>query len=1013
MMIKVSVILTSFNHSKTLRKTIDGVLAQTLEDFELIIWDDASKDDSWDIINSYDDCRIRKFRNSENKNGVHGLNEAITKVCKGKYIAIHHSGDGWKKDKLQKQYDFLELNSDVGAAFTNVEVVDEKGNKLSDQRNFYFDIFNQPNRTQYEWFKFFLTKGNALCHPSVMIRKKCFDDIGIYKVGLVQTADFDMWVRLVLNYNIHILDEKLTVFSVDSNGSNSSSHSTATEVRSNYECYNIFNRVFEQIDYEFFRHSFPELNLSDCNSVDEEKFLIARSLIDIDTIKPVKLSSLDSLFTLLQSEQSREMLENKYDFNINSFSTLSFSVDSFNVLQLIKEKEKFNVKEAELLKLKNENVELEKFFTNSLSWKVTKPLRVARTLLTNPRFYLPRLKKSWFFPYLRAVYIFYSSAKYHLKNVINSTQNLRYSRSVASERNSTLCAPWHISKLEKYVHEGDLPSITVSVVTFNSEKWVESFENSLVNQNYPLSKINLHFVDNGSEDPTVELLENFSRKYSSAFASINVHKRANYGFGAGHDYAIKNSEDEFVLITNIDLEFTSDALVRVIKSALLDNVDVASWEMRQVPYEHPKFYDPITFETAWSSHACVVLRRSAYLDVGGYDERIFMYGEDVELSYRLRAFGYKLRYVPSAHVFHYTYDEVNQVKPLQFSGSTLANAYIRLRYGNNIDRFVGIGLQMGLLVRGAGFKGSRKLVLKNFLKIASNFNHFINKYKIDRNVFFPFRGFDYEKVRDGAFFDLTSTVRNENLPLVTIVTRTYKGREYWLKECISSVINQTYHNIQHIIVEDGGDTHKEKLESISNAYSQSYKLDFYPLEKRGRSFAGNYGLEQAEGKYCLFLDDDDILFPDHVELLVSALENDNSHSAAYSLAWDMHTESLQNEQGQVTGYLEHSHETLPLFYQEFCRDTLFKYNYIPIQAILFKKELYSSYGGFEEDMDQLEDWNLWTKYAINSSFKYIPKTTSLFRTPHEKYERLRRARMLDDVFEDAIQRQKELIKNHG
>ena len=63
------------------------------------------------------------------------------------------------------------------------------------------------------------------------------------------------------------------------------------------------------------------------------------------------------------------------------------------------------------------------------------------------------------------------------------------------------------------------------------------------------------------------------------------------------------------------------------------------------PYEHPKIYDPVTQEAQWSSGAAFAIRCEVYERLGGFDEKIFMYGEDVDLSWRLRSFGYKIRYV--------------------------------------------------------------------------------------------------------------------------------------------------------------------------------------------------------------------------------------------------------------------------------------------------------------------------------------------------------------------------------
>src|SRR6185369_12696578 len=105
---RVSVILTSFNHAKYVEEAIDSVLHQTFDDFELIIWDDASNDDSWQLINQFADPRIRTFRNADRKRAIWALNEAISRVASGRYIAVHHSDDVWERGKLEKQVTFLE-----------------------------------------------------------------------------------------------------------------------------------------------------------------------------------------------------------------------------------------------------------------------------------------------------------------------------------------------------------------------------------------------------------------------------------------------------------------------------------------------------------------------------------------------------------------------------------------------------------------------------------------------------------------------------------------------------------------------------------------------------------------------------------------------------------------------------------------------------------------------------------------------------------------------------------------
>jgi len=163
---KVSVILTSYNHEKYLREAIESVLNQSFSDFELIIWDDASTDSSWEIINSYTDNRIRGFRNETNSRGT--INKSLLKA-RGEYIAIHHSDDIWEPSKLEKQVAFLDANPETGAVFTQALIIDENGDLFKDESHFYYKIFEQPVRSRYEWLNFFFFNGNALCHPSVLV----------------------------------------------------------------------------------------------------------------------------------------------------------------------------------------------------------------------------------------------------------------------------------------------------------------------------------------------------------------------------------------------------------------------------------------------------------------------------------------------------------------------------------------------------------------------------------------------------------------------------------------------------------------------------------------------------------------------------------------------------------------------------------------------------------------------------------------------------------------------------
>ncbi|MBO4779210.1 MAG: glycosyltransferase family 2 protein, partial [Selenomonadaceae bacterium] len=151
----VSIILTSYNHAAYIAAAINSALNQTFADFELLIVDDGSTDNSRDIIKTFCDRRIKTFLYELNRGPADSIFEAM-QSARGKYIAVHHSDDLWAADKLERQVKFLETNPNYAACFTWVEFIDERGNTYTPaEHDFYRKIFEQPNRSRAEWLNYF------------------------------------------------------------------------------------------------------------------------------------------------------------------------------------------------------------------------------------------------------------------------------------------------------------------------------------------------------------------------------------------------------------------------------------------------------------------------------------------------------------------------------------------------------------------------------------------------------------------------------------------------------------------------------------------------------------------------------------------------------------------------------------------------------------------------------------------------------------------------------------------
>lgn len=256
------------------------------------------------------------------------------------------------------------------------------------------------------------------------------------------------------------------------------------------------------------------------------------------------------------------------------------------------------------------------------------------------------------------------------------------------------------------VEKESLPRVDVSIVTYNSARFLRDLVRSLSVQDIGTARMRLIFVDNGSSDDTVEVLQSLKLEYQGVFAGFDVLRSAvNIGFGRAHNRAASQGKAEFIYLLNPDTRVYPDCISTLLSQASASSPDVGAWEPRQVPYEHPKLYDPVTMSPPWCSGAALLLRRSAFIAVGGFDDRIFLYCEDVDLSWRLRRAGWVLRYVPAACVRHDTYETAGQIKPVQFIHSVLGNLYLRTRFGTFGDIRQGIALYLQMLRGPVHFPG--------------------------------------------------------------------------------------------------------------------------------------------------------------------------------------------------------------------------------------------------------------------------------------------------------------------
>lgn len=211
-------------------------------------------------------------------------------------------------------------------------------------------------------------------------------------------------------------------------------------------------------------------------------------------------------------------------------------------------------------------------------------------------------------------------------------------------------------------------------------------------------------------------------------------------------------------------------------------------------------------------------------------------------------------------------------------------------------------------------------------------------------------------------------------PLVSIVVRTCHGRQAFLRQALGSLVAQTYRPLEVLVIEDGSCEASPLVAEIAGG--AGLPIVHHCLAKSGRCAAGNLGLALSRGALLGFLDDDDLLLPNHVQLLAQRLADQPGAVAACALACEVPTQILSAQPCVWRDGIPWVPRRRPYSTPALARRNLF-----PVQAVLFRRALYERCGGFDERLDYLEDWDLWQRYAAVGPFEQVWEITSLYRVP--------------------------------
>lgn len=217
----VSIIMPSYNTAKYIADSIESVINQTYTDWELIIVDDCSTDNTDDIVKQFDDKRIIYLKNEKNSGAAVSRNRAL-KAAKGRWIAFLDSDDLWYPQKLEKQIGFMKENG-YSFSYTNYIEIDEGSNPNGRC------ITGPKHISKFGMYNY--------CWPGCLTVMYDADTVGLVQIAdIKKNNDYAMWLKVCRKTECHLLNQVLAEYRRGRTGS-VSSHSVKTMIKWHYRLF--------------------------------------------------------------------------------------------------------------------------------------------------------------------------------------------------------------------------------------------------------------------------------------------------------------------------------------------------------------------------------------------------------------------------------------------------------------------------------------------------------------------------------------------------------------------------------------------------------------------------------------------------------------------------------------------------------------------------------------------------------------------------------------------------------
>jgi len=197
----VSVIIPTYNRAHMIGRAIQSVLSQTYQDFELIVVDDGSTDNTQEVVKSFNDSRLRYIRREENSGTSAAPRNTGIKLARGEYIALLDSDDEWLSEKLEKQLNkFESVSSDTGLVYCGYVCINGRTGET---------LRKYIPTERGDVFKSNVEGSIHLGDTTPLVRKECFQKVGVYDTEFLGFQSCDMWIRISKYYKFDFVPEIL------------------------------------------------------------------------------------------------------------------------------------------------------------------------------------------------------------------------------------------------------------------------------------------------------------------------------------------------------------------------------------------------------------------------------------------------------------------------------------------------------------------------------------------------------------------------------------------------------------------------------------------------------------------------------------------------------------------------------------------------------------------------------------------------------------------------------------